>query len=64
MLDSSTFRWFLRLPGVVINVPGHLLVYLSPYQSAVAAVLEANRDRDRRRLKRELRKFHARYFAA
>lgn len=64
MIDSSTFRWFMRLPAVVIDVPGHLFIYLSPYQTAVAAVLEANRYRDRRRVKRELRKFHSRLFAA
>lgn len=58
MIDRSTLRWFLRLPAVVIDVPGHLLIWLTPYQEAVAAVLENNRYRDRRRIKRELRKFH------
>lgn len=63
MIDRSTSRWFLTLPGVVIDIPGHLFIWLTPYQEAVAAVLEQNRYRDRRRVKRELRKFHKRLFA-
>lgn len=64
MIDRSTFRWFIRLPAAVIDVPGHLLIYQTPYVKAVAEVLEQHRYRDRRRVKRELRKFHARLFAA
>lgn len=62
MIDRSTIRWFLRLPAVVIRAPGVLRIHLSPYTEAVAAALEQNRYRERRRVKRELRKFHDRFF--
>ena len=63
MIDRSTFRWFINLPAAVIRAPGVLRIQLTPYVEQVAGVLEAYRYRDRRRVKRELRKFHQRLFA-
>jgi hypothetical protein len=64
MIDRGTTLWFLTLPAVVIRAPGVLRIYLTPYIEQVAGVLEANRYRDRRRVKRELRKFHKRLFSS